>query len=230
MVQERWTSRYLLATLSLAVKVRWPVWTTIGTLLAGAIPLCILPQTRPVAQQGKTQNLSKAERQPDSNLTLTALVLQYFPVFGVPRLRTIKVHLTRSTRRSRWIHSAPRSVGPAPPNDPPAGRLSLWPKNAPTQRHTATRGHYADTKFAHIVLQSRQLPGGAGLAAEGSRCSHRLRERVHLRDNIRRGAPQARHRAIAAASPAQLPHGQFEFPPRWLYTTMVCAPSPRRCS
>src|SRR6476646_1203740 len=39
MVQERWTSRYLLATLSLAVKVRWPVWTTIGTLLAGTIPL-----------------------------------------------------------------------------------------------------------------------------------------------------------------------------------------------
>ena len=39
MVQERWTSRYLLATLNLAVKVRWPVWTTIGTLLAGTIPL-----------------------------------------------------------------------------------------------------------------------------------------------------------------------------------------------
>jgi uncharacterized protein DUF3817 len=39
MVQETWTSRYLLATLSLAVKVRWPVWTTIGTLLAGTIPL-----------------------------------------------------------------------------------------------------------------------------------------------------------------------------------------------
>ena len=39
MVQERWTSRYLLATLSLAVKVRWPVWATIGTLLAGTIPL-----------------------------------------------------------------------------------------------------------------------------------------------------------------------------------------------
>ena len=39
MVQERWTSRYLLATVSLAVKVRWPVWTTIGTLLAGTIPL-----------------------------------------------------------------------------------------------------------------------------------------------------------------------------------------------
>jgi Domain of unknown function (DUF3817) len=39
MVQERWTSRYLLATLSLAFKVRWPVWTTIGTLLAGTIPL-----------------------------------------------------------------------------------------------------------------------------------------------------------------------------------------------
>jgi hypothetical protein len=38
MVQERWTSRYLLATLSLAVKVRWPVWTTIDTLLAGTIP------------------------------------------------------------------------------------------------------------------------------------------------------------------------------------------------
>jgi len=39
MVQERWTSRYLLATLSLAVKVRRPVWTTIGALLAGTIPL-----------------------------------------------------------------------------------------------------------------------------------------------------------------------------------------------
>lgn len=39
MVQERWTSRYLLATLNLAVKVRWPVWTTIGTLLAGTIQL-----------------------------------------------------------------------------------------------------------------------------------------------------------------------------------------------
>jgi Domain of unknown function (DUF3817) len=39
MVQERWTSRYLLATLNLAVKVRWPVWATIGTLLAGTIPL-----------------------------------------------------------------------------------------------------------------------------------------------------------------------------------------------
>ena len=39
MVQERWTSRYLLATLNLAVKVRWPVWTTSGTLLAGTIPL-----------------------------------------------------------------------------------------------------------------------------------------------------------------------------------------------
>jgi integral membrane protein len=30
---------YLLATANLAVKVRWPVWTTIGTLLAGTIPL-----------------------------------------------------------------------------------------------------------------------------------------------------------------------------------------------
>jgi hypothetical protein len=39
MVQQRWTSRYLLTTLNLAVKVRWPVWITIGTLLAGAIPL-----------------------------------------------------------------------------------------------------------------------------------------------------------------------------------------------
>jgi hypothetical protein len=39
MVQERWTSRYLLATLNLAVKVRGPVWTTIDTLLAGTIPL-----------------------------------------------------------------------------------------------------------------------------------------------------------------------------------------------
>jgi Domain of unknown function (DUF3817) len=39
MVQERWTSRYLLATLSLAVKVRWAAGTTIGTVLAGTIPL-----------------------------------------------------------------------------------------------------------------------------------------------------------------------------------------------
>jgi hypothetical protein len=38
MVQERWTSRYLLATLNFAVKVRWPIWTTFGTLLAGTIP------------------------------------------------------------------------------------------------------------------------------------------------------------------------------------------------
>ena len=30
---------YLLATFNLAVKVRWPVLTTIGTLLAGTIPL-----------------------------------------------------------------------------------------------------------------------------------------------------------------------------------------------
>jgi integral membrane protein len=30
---------YLLATLNLAVKVRWPLWTTVGTLLAGTIPL-----------------------------------------------------------------------------------------------------------------------------------------------------------------------------------------------
>jgi integral membrane protein len=30
---------YLLATANLAVKVRWPIWTTIGTLLAGTIPL-----------------------------------------------------------------------------------------------------------------------------------------------------------------------------------------------
>jgi integral membrane protein len=30
---------YLLATFNLAVKVRWPILTTIGTLLAGTIPL-----------------------------------------------------------------------------------------------------------------------------------------------------------------------------------------------
>lgn len=30
---------YLLATLNLAVKVRWPLWTTVSTLLAGTIPL-----------------------------------------------------------------------------------------------------------------------------------------------------------------------------------------------
>ena len=39
MVQETWTSRYLLATLNRTVKVRWPVWTTIATLLAGTILL-----------------------------------------------------------------------------------------------------------------------------------------------------------------------------------------------
>jgi hypothetical protein len=38
MVQQRWTSRYLLATLNFAVNVRRPVWTTFGTLLAGTIP------------------------------------------------------------------------------------------------------------------------------------------------------------------------------------------------
>jgi hypothetical protein len=63
---------------------------------------------------------------------------------------------------------------------------------------------------------SANYQGAQRLVAEGSRCSHRLRERVHLRDDIRRGAPQARHRAIAAASPAQLPHGQFDVPPRGL--------------
>ena len=30
---------YLLATLNLAIKVRWPLWKTVGTLLAGTIPL-----------------------------------------------------------------------------------------------------------------------------------------------------------------------------------------------
>jgi integral membrane protein len=30
---------YLIATLNLAVKVRWPLWTTVGTLLAGTVPL-----------------------------------------------------------------------------------------------------------------------------------------------------------------------------------------------
>ena len=30
---------YVLATFDLAVKVRWPGWTTISTLLAGTIPL-----------------------------------------------------------------------------------------------------------------------------------------------------------------------------------------------
>src|ERR1700682_1936952 len=30
---------YLRAPANLAVKVRWPIWTTIGTLLAGTIPL-----------------------------------------------------------------------------------------------------------------------------------------------------------------------------------------------
>jgi integral membrane protein len=46
---------YLLATLNLAVKVRWPLWTTVGTLLAGTIPLLgiILEhfRTRQVKQQ-----------------------------------------------------------------------------------------------------------------------------------------------------------------------------------
>jgi len=39
MVQEAWTRRYLLAKLNLAVKIRWPVWTTIGTLLSGTVLL-----------------------------------------------------------------------------------------------------------------------------------------------------------------------------------------------
>ncbi|MGY4650765.1 hypothetical protein ACVWWN_004561 [Mycobacterium sp. URHB0021] len=39
MVQVRWTSRCLLATLNLAVKMRPPAWTTLGTLLAGTIAL-----------------------------------------------------------------------------------------------------------------------------------------------------------------------------------------------
>ena len=45
----------VLATLNLAVKVRWPLWTTVGTLLAGTIPLLgiILEhfRTRQVKQQ-----------------------------------------------------------------------------------------------------------------------------------------------------------------------------------
>jgi integral membrane protein len=46
---------YLLATLNLAVKVRWPLWTTLGTLLAGTIPLVgiVLEHTR--TQQVKEQ-------------------------------------------------------------------------------------------------------------------------------------------------------------------------------
>jgi integral membrane protein len=46
---------YLLVTLNLAVKVRWPLWTTVGTLLAGTVPLLgiILEhfRTRQVKQQ-----------------------------------------------------------------------------------------------------------------------------------------------------------------------------------
>jgi integral membrane protein len=46
---------YLLATLNLAVKVRWPLWTTVGTLLAGTIPLLGIIvehfRTRQVKQQ-----------------------------------------------------------------------------------------------------------------------------------------------------------------------------------
>lgn len=30
---------YLFFTVDLAIKVRWPLWTTVGTLLAGTIPL-----------------------------------------------------------------------------------------------------------------------------------------------------------------------------------------------
>jgi hypothetical protein len=39
MVQEAWTSRYLLAKLNLVVKIRRPIWTTIGTPLAGTVLL-----------------------------------------------------------------------------------------------------------------------------------------------------------------------------------------------
>jgi len=39
MAQGRWTSRYLLVTLNLAVKVRRPGWATIDKLLAGTTPL-----------------------------------------------------------------------------------------------------------------------------------------------------------------------------------------------
>ena len=42
MVQETRTSRYLLATLSPAVNVRWAAWTTIGALLAGTISLGVI--------------------------------------------------------------------------------------------------------------------------------------------------------------------------------------------
>jgi integral membrane protein len=53
---------YLLATLNLAVKVRWPLWTTVGTLLAGTIPLLgiILEHFR--TKQVKAQfNLERSE-------------------------------------------------------------------------------------------------------------------------------------------------------------------------
>jgi hypothetical protein len=116
----------------------------------------ILPQMRPAARQGKTLSGSKAEAQTNSSLTLIPVFLQYFPVLRFPRLPTIKAHLTCSTRRSRWIHSAPRSAGPAPPSRS-AHRASITAaeKRANAAVYGYAGGHYADTEFAHIVLSER---------------------------------------------------------------------------
>src|SRR5690242_3693496 len=82
--------------------------------------------------------------------------------------------------------------------------------------------HYGETTILLAIRGALEpFPPGAGLVDGGSRGSHRLRERVHLRDDIRRGAPQARYRAIAAASPGQLAHGQFDFPDAG-YTPVWC--------
>ncbi len=46
---------YLLATLNLSVKVRWPLWTTVGTLIAGTIPLLGIVLEHHRTQQVKEQ-------------------------------------------------------------------------------------------------------------------------------------------------------------------------------
>jgi len=67
---------YLLATLNLAVKVRWPLWTTVGTLLAGTIPLLGIILEHYRTEQVKEQfNLqapaarAPAEPAPDRDVT-----------------------------------------------------------------------------------------------------------------------------------------------------------------
>jgi len=53
---------YLLATLNLAIKVRWPLWKTVGTLLAGTIPLLGIILEHYRTQQVKEQfNLQAPE-------------------------------------------------------------------------------------------------------------------------------------------------------------------------